>query len=61
LTVPPSYGGALCAGSFAGGETARVLPKAKLQKHRALLHRLRHTIFFVILSFAKNLVFVPTN
>jgi len=35
------------------------LPKAKLQKRRALLHRLRH--LFVILSFAKNLAFVPTQ
>jgi len=37
------------------------LPEAKLQKHRALLRRLRHTIFFVILSFAKNLVFVTAH
>jgi len=29
--------------------------------HRALLHRLRRTIIFVILSFAKNLVFVPAH
>jgi len=36
-----------------------VSPKAKLQKRRALLHRLRR--LFVILSFAKNLVFVPTH
>jgi len=50
---------ALCAGSFAEGETARVLPKAKLQKRRALLNRLHR--LFVILSFAKNLVFVPTR
>jgi len=30
------FGAALRAGSFAEGETARVLPEAKLQKHRAL-------------------------
>jgi len=33
---PEGFGAALCAGSFAESETARVLPEAKLQKHRAL-------------------------
>jgi len=33
---PEGFGAALRAGSFAEGETAIVLPEAKLQKHRAL-------------------------